>query len=55
VRWKAGRHAVAKLRAGTYVLRVKVGPDAKKLSSQSDEATVRLTGVAPRATNARRR
>jgi hypothetical protein len=55
LRWKPGRNAVAKLRAGTYVLRVKVGPDAKHLSSQSDEATVRLTGVAPRATGARRR
>jgi hypothetical protein len=55
LRWKPGRNAVAKLRAGTYVLRIKVGPDARRLSRQSDEATVRLTGVAPRATSGRRR
>jgi hypothetical protein len=55
LRWKPGRNAVAKLRAGTYILRVKVGPDAKHLSRQSDEATVRLTGVAPAAASARRR
>jgi hypothetical protein len=55
VRWKPGRNAVSKLRAGTYVLRVKTGPDARHLSRQSDEATVRLTGVAPRATGGRRR
>jgi hypothetical protein len=55
LRWKPGRNAVAKLRAGTYVLRVKVGPSAKHLSRQSDEGTVRLTGRAPAATSARRR
>jgi hypothetical protein len=46
---------VARLRAGTYVVRVKVGPDARHLSRDSDEATVRLTGAAPRATGGRRR
>jgi hypothetical protein len=55
LRWKPGSRAVARLRAGTYVLRVKVGPDRRHLSRQSDEATVRLTGRAPRATTGRRR
>ena len=55
LRWRPGRNAVARLRAGTYVLRVKVGPDARQLSSGSDEATVRLTGVAPRAAGVHRR
>jgi hypothetical protein len=54
LRWKPGRRAVARLRAGTYVVRVKVGPDARHLSRQSDEVTVRLTG-APGARSARRR
>jgi hypothetical protein len=55
LRWKPRSAAVARLRAGTYVLRVRVGPDAKRLSRESDEATVRLTGapIAPPA--ARRR
>jgi hypothetical protein len=55
VRWKAGRTAVSRLRAGTYVLRVKVGPDAKHLSRQSDEATVRLTGRVAGGTTSTRR
>jgi hypothetical protein len=55
VRWQPGRTAVAKLRSGKYVLRVRVGPTAKRLSRQSDEATIRLTGVAPRSAPARRR
>jgi hypothetical protein len=54
VRWKAGRAAVSRLRAGKYVLRVKVGPDAKHLSRQSDEITVRLTGRVARGTSTRR-
>ena len=45
LRWKPGRAAVARLRAGTYVLRVKVGADPRLLSRQSDETTVRLTGA----------
>jgi hypothetical protein len=44
LRWKAGHRSVSRLRAGTYVLRAKVGPDARRLSRQSDETTVRLTG-----------
>ena len=54
LRWKPGRDMVAKLRTGIYVLRVRVGPDAKRLSRESDEATVRLTG-APIAPPAERR
>jgi hypothetical protein len=48
LRWKPGRAAVARLKAGTYVVRARVGPDARQLSRQTDETTVRLTG-APRA------
>jgi hypothetical protein len=55
LRWKPGRNALARLRSGTYVLRVRVGPTARRLSRQTDEVTVRLTGRAPRATTARRR
>src|SRR5919108_3045520 len=44
VRWKPSRNQVAKLRAGTYVLQVRVGPSARRLSRQTDEATVRLVG-----------
>ena len=55
VRWKPGRRAVAKLRAGTFVLRVKVGPDARHLARTSDEATLRLTGRAPRVASGHRR
>jgi hypothetical protein len=55
VRWKAGRAAVGRLRAGTYVLRVKTGPDARRLSRQSDEVTVRLTGRVSGVATSRRR
>jgi hypothetical protein len=55
VRWKAGRRPVSRLRAGTYVLRAKVGPDARHLSRQSDETTVRLTGRVARGTTSTRR
>jgi hypothetical protein len=55
VRWKPGRAAVAKLRAGTFVLRVRVGPDGRHLSRQTDEATVRLTGAPLAPATGRRR
>jgi FtsP/CotA-like multicopper oxidase with cupredoxin domain len=48
LRWKPGRKVVSTLRSGTYVLRVRVGPNAKGLSRQADEITVRLTGRATR-------
>jgi hypothetical protein len=55
LRWKPGRRAVAKLRAGTYVLRVRVGPDARRLSRQTDEVTVRLVGPRVKPAAVRRR
>jgi len=55
LRWKPGRAAVARLRTGTYVVRVRVGPDARRLSRRSARITVRLTGRAPAARAPRRR
>ena len=55
VRWKPGANTVRRLRAGTYVLRVKTGPDARRLSRQSDEVTVRLTGRVAGGDESRRR
>jgi hypothetical protein len=55
LRWKPGRRAVARLRAGTYVLRVRVGSDATRLSRQTDEVTVRLVGPRVKPAPGRRR
>jgi hypothetical protein len=57
VRWKPGVRAVRRLWRGTYVLRVRVGPDRRHLSRQVDKATLRLTGSRPKlpASSGRRR
>jgi hypothetical protein len=47
VRWKPRAQSVRRLAKGTYVLRVRVGPDPRRLSRQVDEATLRLTGPRP--------
>ena len=49
LRWKPGSRAVSRLKSGSYVLRVRVGPDAKRLSGASAQAKVRLTGRLPGA------
>jgi manganese oxidase len=53
LRWKPKASDLRKLRAGTYVLRVRVGATAKGLSRQSAQATFRFTGRLPRATTRR--
>jgi FtsP/CotA-like multicopper oxidase with cupredoxin domain len=52
--WKPGRKAVSKLLAGSHVLRVRVGPDRKRLSG-TVSAPVRLVGPRLTARAARRR
>ena len=52
--WKPGRKRVAKLLAGKHVLRVRVGPDRRRLSD-TVSAPVRLVGPRLRAAAARRR
>jgi hypothetical protein len=54
LRWTPGRKAVAKLLAGSHVLRVRVGPDRRRLSGTAS-APVRLVGPRLRAAAARRR
>jgi Purple acid Phosphatase, N-terminal domain len=44
VRWRPNRSAVSRLRAGTYTLLVRGGPDARHLSTLSARITIRLTG-----------
>jgi hypothetical protein len=51
--WKPGRKAVSKLLAGSHVLRVRVGPDRRRLSGTLS-APVRLLGPRLRAAAARR-
>jgi hypothetical protein len=55
LRWKPGRAAVARLRRGTHVLIVRVGPDARRLAPQSAQARFRLTGRAPTTVGGGRR
>jgi FtsP/CotA-like multicopper oxidase with cupredoxin domain len=55
VQWKPGRNAVARLRSGQYVLRVRVGPDRTRLSGATVQASVRLTGRPPATAGNRRR
>jgi hypothetical protein len=48
VGWRPGARRVAALPPGQYVLRVRIGPRATRLTSRSTEASIRLTG--PRVT-----
>jgi hypothetical protein len=50
VRWRPTRKQVAKLKAGTYKIRVRVGPARSKLGRDRLTVTLKLTGKAPRAT-----
>ena len=50
VRWRLSRAQLAKLKAGTYRIRVRVGTGRTKLGQQSLTATLRFTGSVPKAT-----